>query len=126
MFEKLRRNSISKTKLRKINSLTLTPVLLCNFQINKMGVGVLEIPKTESKIWNYLIGKARKSHYYYMDLDETGTEAILLTDGVRTVQEISKSLEGKFGERVKPVEERLVKFYSMLYLNKVITFKELI
>jgi hypothetical protein len=45
-------------------------------------------------------------------------------DGTRKVREVGEKVKEKFGDKIEP-RERLVKFVSMMFHNKIITFKEL-
>ncbi|MFA4647770.1 PqqD family protein [Pyrococcus kukulkanii] len=60
--------------------------------------------------------------YRRIELDEIGAEVWMLCDGKKKVREIGEILERKFGERVKPTNERLVTFLLSLYKRKLVSF----
>jgi hypothetical protein len=66
-----------------------------------------------------------KNKFVKLNLDELGSATWLQIDGKKNVQAIADVLKEKFGESLIQPEERITKFMSQLYLNKMITFKEL-
>ena len=71
------------------------------------------------------MSRTNKKHIK-LKLDELGSATWLEIDGGKNVQNICDLLKEKIGEKINPAEERVTKFLSQLYLNKFITFKELI
>lgn len=55
--------------------------------------------------------------YKEVALDEYGSEAFIQIDGTKTVEDIGKVLEGRFGENVYPLYERLLIFLNHLYVD---------
>lgn len=59
-----------------------------------------------------------------MHLDEMGSFVWPLIDGEKTILEIGKAVEERFGDEAKPLYERLVKYFQILesyhfiYLNQ--------
>jgi hypothetical protein len=60
-----------------------------------------------------------------LNLDELGSASWLFMDGKRTVAKISELLLEKFGNKIDPVYERLTKFLTGLYEQRLITFQEI-
>ena len=59
-----------------------------------------------------------------LHLDDVGTEVWLSCDGTKTVHEIGKDLERKFGKKVTPVWDRLPRFIGTLHSGKLIRFED--
>lgn len=66
-----------------------------------------------------LFKRPRVSH---IKLDKYGSFVWQQMDGKRTVFDISKLVEDKFGKEAEPVVERLVKYFQILYQNKFIGY----
>ena len=79
----------------------------------KDGQVTLEI---ENKgVWNTLFQKIlKKPRISYVHLDEMGSFVWPLLDGEKTILEIGKAVENRFGDEAKPVYERLVKYFQIL------------
>jgi RNase H-fold protein (predicted Holliday junction resolvase) len=60
-----------------------------------------------------------------LKLDEMGSETWILINSKRNVNSIAEELEEKFGDRIKPVNERLTTFLTQLYSHKFISFMEI-
>ncbi len=110
--------------LKKANYLDLHPLKLHGEEINDNIVTVL-IPKFKNKfIVKHIVPKL-KSPNIKLKLDEIGSATWLLLDGKKDVRTISKHLLEKFGEKIEPVNQRLTKFLTNLYEQRLITFKEI-
>jgi len=59
-----------------------------------------------------------------IDLDELGSRVWELCDGKNNIYDISVKIREEFGEKAAPVEERLLKFISILRNNNFIYLKE--
>ena len=110
--------------LKNTSMLDLTPFCKIEHKEEENGCITLLYPKFKNtKVSKYMLGN--RSPYIQMKLDEIGTASWLLIDGKRRVNEIADGLTEQFGDKIKPVHERLGKFLSQLYNNKYISFKEL-
>ena len=76
-------------------------------------------------VWNTLFQKLlKKPRISFVHLDEIGSFVWPLLDGNKTVLEIGKSVEERFGDKAKPLYERLVEYfrilesYHFIYFNK--------
>ena len=61
--------------------------------------------------------KARIPRYKKIELDEYSSFVFLQIDGQRTVREIGKNLEAKYGEESHPLYERLLVFLNHIEVN---------
>ena len=87
------------------------------FEVNNNGiVSILE--KQDHKIQNFLRKmKFSIPEYRKIELDEYCSTVFLLIDGNKTVKEIGKSLDEKFGNKVHPLYERLLMFLNHIDVN---------
>ena len=66
-------------------------------------------------IWNTLFQKVlKKPRISYIHLDEMGSFVWLLIDGEKSILELGKEVEGRFGDEAKPLYERLAKYFQIL------------
>jgi hypothetical protein len=66
-----------------------------------------------------------KSRYIKLKLDELGSASWLEIDDNTNVGELCNRLRNKLGDKIEPVEERLTRFLTRLYVEKIISFKEI-
>ncbi|MGK9367301.1 PqqD family protein [Melioribacter sp. Ez-97] len=115
-----RRRKILKDK----NYLDLTPVRKVEHE-QEGNLVTLLIPKFTSAFAVKFIAPRMKSKYIKLKLDELGSASWLEIDGNTSVGELCNRLRNKFGEKIEPVEERLTRFLTRLYMEKIISFKEI-
>ena len=108
-----------------LNYLNLTPYKLLNDEKTEDGLIYLLIPRFKGKFANKYILPKLKSPNIKLKLDELGTETWRLIDSQKKVSIIAGELEKKFGERIKPVNQRLTNFLTQLYSYKFISFIEI-
>lgn len=105
----------------------MRPIRLREYQLNhKKGDGnfTILVPKFgNGKIGRWL-RKRMKNPDYFVHLDEFGSFVWNLCDGEMQVREIGKSLQGKFGDTVDPVNERLSLFFRQMEKSRLIAFRE--
>src|SRR4030067_2983268 len=110
------------------NDLELTPIRNYDHVVEESGLISVLVPKFTEKIsagiLNPLLIRLRRTPFFKAKLDEFGSETWLEINGEKNVEEISKKLEIKFGEKINPVVERTTKFLSNLHKYNFITFKE--
>ena len=84
-----------------------------NWTTDEKGIITLEI---ENKgVANRIAQKLlKKPKITYIHLDENGSFVWPLIDGKRTVMDIAQLVDAHFGEKAKPLYERLVKFFQIL------------
>lgn len=111
--------------LLNTNALDLIPIHRHNHEIGSNGLVTILIPKFKNEKFARFFIPSRKSIYISIHLDEIGSAVWLSIDGIKDTAEICKAMVEKFGDKIQPVEERVVKFLSGLYNNKHITFKQI-
>ncbi|HPI38742.1 MAG TPA: PqqD family peptide modification chaperone [Ignavibacteriaceae bacterium] len=111
--------------LKNQNALDLTPIRKYSEETDESGLVSIIIPKFKNKFVREHILPKLKSPEVKVKLDELGSASWLLFDGKNTVSLIAQKLVEKFGDRIQPVEERILKYTTNLYLNGFITFKEI-
>ncbi|MDD5571829.1 MAG: PqqD family protein [Bacteroidales bacterium] len=117
-------NIFRKKNKEKINYLGLTPKSVHNHKIESDGLVTVLVPRFTSKFWGKYLLPKMKNKYINLKLDEIGSATWLMLDGSKRVDRICSDLNEKFGEKIHPVEERVTKFLTQLYLNKFINFNE--
>lgn len=111
--------------LKKANYLELHPVRLQKEEIDDENFVTILIPKFKNPVLvKYLVPKM-KSPDIKLKLDELGSAAWILMDGKKNVALVASLLTEKFGEKIQPVNERLTKFLTGLYEQRLITFQEI-
>ena len=113
-----------------MNALELTPVKKQRNIERDGGLITVLIPRFKWKPLHELMVKNGRDPDFWLDLDEIGSEVWMSIDGKLRVREIGDLLKEKFQDNEKLLErvstdQNLVKFISMMYNNKIITFKEL-
>ena len=84
-----------------------------NWSEDKEGLVTLEIENTG--FFNRIAQKFfRKPKISYVHLDENGSFIWPLLDGEKTILDIGKLVEEKFGEAAHPLYERLAKFLKAI------------
>ncbi len=111
--------------LKNTNSFDLTPVKLVEHEVEENGFVALLMPKVYNKLMKKILEPKLKSKFIKIKLDEIGSAVWLSIDNKKNISAIAKELIDKFNDKIQPVEERLPKFFSQLYQQKFITFKEL-
>jgi Coenzyme PQQ synthesis protein D (PqqD) len=114
-----------KKELSDINYLELTPGRLFDHVMEENGKVSVLIPRFTNKILVKTISPMLKSPFVKTMFDEFGSQVWLEIDGKNKVEDISKNLQQKFGERIDPVEERLTRFLTQLYNYKFVSFNEI-
>ena len=107
------------------NFLDLIPEQNCRWEIGKDGNIYLVVPRLKNRLLRSLAVKMGKSEYIKVHCDQVGTKTWNLIDGYRNVAQIGDQLEKDMGEEVQPTYERLSEFISVLFKNKLITFKNI-
>jgi hypothetical protein len=107
-----------------LNYLNLIPCKLLSEERTEDGLIFLLIPRFSSKFANKYFLPKLKSPNIKLKLDEIGSETWLLIDSKKNVSTIAGELEKKFGDRIKPVNQRLTSFLTQLYSYKFISFIE--
>ena len=112
--------------LKNTSALDLIPTRIHQHKFNDDGNVTILVPKFKNEKFARFFIPARKSIYISIQLDELGSAVWLAMDGKKSTNAICKELIENFGDKIKPAEERVVKFLSGLYHNKHITFEQLL
>ena len=120
---------LSFSERRKIfksaNYLDLTPLRLHKEEVSEENLVTVLIPKFQNRFAVRFIVPKLKSDVFKLKLDELGSAVWLSVDGRNTVDQIAKQLLKKFGDKIEPVNERVTKFLTGLYEQRLITFQEI-
>lgn len=111
--------------LKNTSALDLIPIRIHSHRVEESGLVTILIPKFKNEKFARFFIPARKSIHISINLDELGSAVWLAIDGKKCTGEICIELANQYGEKILPAEERVVKFFSGLYHNKHITFKQL-
>lgn len=111
--------------LLKTNALELIPVTRHNHQVVSDGNVNILVPKIKNKKLARLIIPSSISKHFTIELDEIGSAVWLAIDGKNNISTICSLMIERFGARIQPVEERVIKFLSGLYHSKHISFKQM-
>jgi hypothetical protein len=109
--------------LKSANYLDLHPFPLCEYEKNENNLLTVFMPRFNNNLTRKIFNN--KTEHIKLKLDEFGSTCWLLMDGENSVKEIADKLYSKFGEKIQPINERLTKFLTHLYMQKIIYFKEL-
>jgi len=113
-----------KKELAKANMLELTPYKFYGQEIDQDGNMIVLIPKFTNKYMVKFLLPKMKSKYFKLKLDKLGSGVWGMINGENKIKFIAEELIKMYGDEIQPVYERLPKFVSMLYQNKLISFKE--
>lgn len=116
----LRRRSL----LKKINALDLTPVRFMAEEIDANQTIYVLMPRFTSRFAKRYIVPHLKTPHIKIKLDTLGSAAWLAIDGGKTIGAIAHELTQQFQAEAEIIE-RLTKFFSFLYEQRMITFKEI-
>jgi hypothetical protein len=111
--------------LKGANYLELIPLRLHKEEVSEENLVTVLIPKFQNRFALRFIVPKLKSDVFKLKLDELGSAVWLSIDGRNTVDQIAKQLLKKFGDKIEPVNERLTKFLTGLYEQRLITFQEI-
>lgn len=111
--------------LKGANYLELTPLRLHKEEVSEENLVTVLIPKFQNRFAVRFIVPKLKSDMFKLKLDELGSAVWLSLDGKNTVDQIAKQLLIKFGDKIEPVNERITKFLTGLYEQRLITFQEI-
>lgn len=111
--------------LKDANYLDLRPTKSYDHKDLEEGtVGVL-VPKFGNWFTKTFFLPFSKADVVVIKLDKFGSETWKLIDGKRDVGEICKILLDIFGDDIQPVEERITRFLTTLYEQRLISFVEI-
>ncbi|MCL4550033.1 MAG: PqqD family protein [Bacteroidetes bacterium] len=112
--------------LKGKNALELTPVRMYSYETDLDSRVTVIIPKFKKKFIVKYFVPMMKSPDVKLKLDEYGSFVWLNMDGESTVGTISKRMMEKFGDGFQEVENRISRYITQLYEQRLITFTELL
>ncbi len=115
-----------KKILRKANFLELIPIRKYNHEIDADGNVVILVPRFTGWFGTKYLQPRLKHPSIKLSLDFTGTAVWLMTDGLLTVKEIIAKAEAQLGDTVQPASQRVTTFYSGLFMQRLITFAQIL
>jgi hypothetical protein len=98
----------------------LRPARSCRWQDGDTGVELL-VPRFGEGIIGRTIDRLFHPTPYKARLDDLGTFVWRRCDGATTVEQIADALRQEFGEKVEPVEDRLVGFITKLSKGRFVS-----
>lgn len=114
--------------LKKISFPDLVPIRVHGHGVNENGKIDIFVPRFNKNVLKRALQTKHRDEFIYIHLDETGTRVWLFIDGISTTGEICIKLTNEFPEKfLSPEEtnERVMKFVSLLYQERYITFKQI-
>lgn len=115
-----------KNKFKDVNLMDLVPVKKYEYEKKANDLINVLVPKFTDRILGKYLQPKLKDKYIVAELDKFGSSAWVEIDGEKTIYDISKVLENKFGKEIQPVYDRVGIFFSNLYKNGFIYFNEFI
>ncbi len=113
-----KKNVISQNYLEK------KPIRTAGIEWSKDEEGVVTLEIVNKGVFNFIAQKLfKKPRISYIHLDEIGSFVWPLLDGEKDIYEIGKLVEAEFGEKAKPLYERLVTYFRVLESYKFIGWK---
>lgn len=111
--------------LKDLNYLEVRPIRNYNETVDENNLVTVLIPKFKNRFAVKFVLPYMQHKFFKVKLDEFGSAAWLLIDKKRSVGEIAAELVKQFGEKIQPVEERLTRFFTGIYEQRLITFLEI-
>jgi len=108
--------------LKNRNYLDLIPVRKAGQEEIEGNKICLLVPKFKNEGFAKWFIPRRKSLFFRINLDETGSMTWLEIDGIKSVREICDNLLQRSGNNLPQVVERVTKFLTLLYENRYISF----
>lgn len=104
------------------NFLTLRPKWNRRWEQIDDSRAVIFIPKFGEHVFGKWIMAKIQTPDYRLTLDEIGSFVWQNCNGMASVQEIAEKLQGRFGDKVEPVYERLELFFRQLEKSRSISW----
>ena len=112
----------SRGEEKSINMYEVIPRPCVLFETDSEGRITLLKPKFTSKFAHKYLAPLSKHKYYRIHLDDIGTAVWKRIDGKMSAGIIAEDIEKEFGEKVKPVYERVGTFLVQLKTAKFIEY----
>lgn len=96
----------------------------CDYRWTEDDKGIVTLEIDNKGIFNTICQKLfKKPKVTYIHLDEIGSFVWPLIDGNKTILDLGKDVEKRFGENANPLYERLAKYFQILDSYGFIRFK---
>jgi len=112
--------------LKNANFLDLSPLALFGHELDTQGNVVILIPRFQGFLFSRILQPRLKNPYIKLELDDLGTATWLMLNGKTSVRNICSTLRQQKGSAAEPVEDRVTRFLSQLYAQKLIVFTEIL
>ncbi len=100
----------------------LIPIHLCRHIIEPSGLVTVLVPRFRKEFWKKLLPVRLTDRDIKIHLDEMGSAVWLQINGTNNVWAICTHLNNLFGEKIIQTEQRVSKFITQLFDNKMISF----
>ncbi len=114
------KNDPSIKSFKNANLLDMIPVSIVDHRFNDKGKVDLLIPKFKNEKFARWFIPRNHSLYYFLHLDEQGTQVWVNIDGKTNIRDICKRLTDFHDDEIT---ERVGKFITQLFEAKCITFR---
>ncbi len=111
--------------LKGINYLELVPLRRYEHKSREEDLVTVLTPRFDNPFLRKYFVNRRKATFVNTHLDALGSAVWLKIDGVKNVQQICDCLSEELGDKIAPCEERVTRYFTQLYLDKFISFKEI-
>ena len=112
-----------KKKRKTVNFLDLIPERNCRWEEAETGITCLLVTRFKNSFMKKIALKLGKTETIRLSLDPMGTKVWALIDGMRTVEQIGKTIQNGTPEPIQQLDERLTEFFSRLWQHRFISFK---
>jgi len=114
-----------KTEKKQENFLEYIPITNFKWRISEETQKVIvERPKFDNTFLKKYFLPYFKKQNFDVKLDDFGSFVWQKIDGEKNIYEIALELEKEFGEKVKPVYERLSQFIKHLHQQRFVLYKD--
>jgi len=114
-----------RARLKNANALDLTPKRVMGEELGENNLVLILMPRFTNRFVKKYIVPNLKTPYVKIKLDTLGSAAWLAIDGQKKVGAIADELTQKFTTETDIID-RLTKFFSFLYEQRMITFQEIL
>lgn len=123
-------NFFQRRKILKKTSYTdLIPVRILESVQNEQGKTDVLVPRFKNEYLKRAMQSKHKGDHIIIHLDETGSIVWNSIDGIMNVSQIIQKISESYPEKFSSADEtpvRVMKFISLLYQERYITFRQLI
>ncbi|MCE1190462.1 MAG: PqqD family protein [Ignavibacteria bacterium] len=111
--------------LKGVNYLELTPLHRYESEVDDENNVAIHVPRFEHKLLMRLFVSRNKTPFVRFHLDELGSKVWLSINGKDSVAKIVENVRAKLNGEFDEGEQRVSRFLTQLYINKMISFQEI-